>query len=409
MLTPPECIRKSVVDSLESEVTQYKLVSRDEFTMTYELVLTDDRQVILRLPCSTGHASIVAAEVNTLRYIASHTQIPVVEVLAFNGGSDDESTSSCFAVLQKPPGICVETVFKKMSAFDQNLLIATVARWMVEVSKQPFDSIGSLAVATAQNDFVVGPVVAKPFYTDGRSNVVLDRGPFKSAKAYYRACAQREQDALRMLFVQDAPPYRQDLEESHLTVERIAGLFCDLINRCQGLDEDDPEKAPFSLDIHELGLKNVFVSPENPTRVSRIGKDPHDEAARLAAIFKAEVSRVAGKGSAFERALELDDAARNTLDDLSTYDAFRDGFLLLPALENILATLPGHEDVAGLTAILDPSTLPGRAARINLLTRGSNVLYLAMTPPRSPRPAPVRPDDVDQASADRGQGTLPVS
>ena len=55
---------------------------------------------------------------------------------------------------------------------------------------------------------------------------------------------------------------------------------------------------------------------------------------RFAAIFKAEVARVAGVDSSFLRALDLDDT-RSALDDLSGYDAFRDGFLLLPALENM--------------------------------------------------------------------------
>lgn len=61
-----------------------------------------------------------------------------------------------------------------------------------------------------------------------------------------------------------------------------------------------------------------------------------------------------------------------------------------------LATLPGHEDFAGLNALLDPSTLPGRVARINLLTRGSNALYLAMTPPRSPLMGAVHDDGTEK-------------
>lgn len=67
-----------------------------------------------------------------------------------------------------------------------------------------------------------------------------------------------------------------------------------------------------------------------------------------------------------------------------------------------LATLPGHEDVEGLTALLDPSTLPGRVARINLLTRGPNAMYLAMTPPRSPLMASVKDDGTDKEVASDG-------
>ena len=71
---------------------------------------------------------------------------------------------------------------------------------------------------------------------------------------------------------------------------------------------------------------------------------------------------------------------------------------------NRLATLPGQEDVAGLTALLDPSTLPGRVARINLLTRGSNALFLAMTPPRRPTPLPADAESEVRMNVDRHLG-----
>jgi len=105
----------------------------------------------------------------------------------------------------------------------------------------------------------------------------------------------------------------------------------------------------------------------------------------LSATFCSEISRLDGPNSLFLRAVNADDT-RYVLDDLADYDALRDGFLLLPALENILATVPGQEDLEGLTALLDPSTLTGRVGRINLITRGSNSMLLAM--PRSPTTSP---------------------
>lgn len=83
------------------------------------------------------------------------------------------------------------------------------------------------------------------------------------------------------------------------------------------------------------------------------------------------------------------DDTRCALHDLCDYDAFKDGFLLNPTLQSMSvlqisrinsqsdpivfrsATLPGEEDVAGLSAILDPNTVTGRVARISLLTSGS--------------------------------------
>ncbi|KAI0719316.1 hypothetical protein C8T65DRAFT_636307 [Cerioporus squamosus] len=374
MLNP--ATRESITNALASDLSEVRLIAKGDRQM-YELGLADGRQVLLRVPSFNESASIVEAEAATLRYLADR--------------SDDEQSTTCYALLEKPSGICVESVFPSMTPFEQNVIITALARWMVELFKHRFEAI-----------------------------VSIDRGPFASARAYYRACAQRELDSSRMLFVQDAPEsYQQELEESRLIVERISGLLCDLTNRCEGLDDDDPEMAPFSLDIHHVGLKNIFVSPENPTNILSVADWQYvnarplwccarlppwlrpsltatsGDSSRLAAIFKAEVVRVAGINSTFLRSLDLEDT-RSTLDDLSAYDAFRDGFLLLPALENILATLPGHEDVAGLTALLDPSTLPGRVARINLLTRGSNAMYLAMTPPRSPLVTPAQDESTDK-------------
>ncbi len=53
-------------------------------------------------------------------------------------------------------------------------------------------------------------------------------------------------------------------------------------------------------------------------------------------------------------------------------DALNLRFLVrLKILSQSAATLPGKEDMEGLSAILDPSTVIGRVARISLMTSGS--------------------------------------
>ncbi|KAL7279224.1 hypothetical protein ACG7TL_007064 [Trametes sanguinea] len=405
----------SIEAALGAVVDDSALLEKDDLTMTYTLSLTDGRELTLRMPCSQSAATIIQSEVVTARFLLNHASIPVSNVIAFQD-ADATGPSNCFAIYDKPSGICLEPIFSHLASRDQAQIVSTIARWMVDVFRLRFDKIGSICDESG----TVGPIANKPFFAEGRARLPLDRGPFSSAREYFMACAQRELDACRMLFTQDAPlSYQRDLEESRLMVERIAGLLCDLTKRCHGLDEDDPELAPFSLDIHDMSLKNIFVSPDDPTNIVAVtdwrflttrplwccGRLPpwlspsmstQNETARLVTIFKAEVARLDGLDSTFLRALDLDDT-RYALDDLSTYDAFRDGFLLLPALENILATLPGHEDFAGLTALLDPSTLPGRVARINLLTHGSNAMYLAMTPPRSPMTLPVKDEGPETA------------
>jgi len=310
-----------------------------------------------------------------------------------------------------------------LTSSEQTAIVAQIAKWMLELFQHHrLPKLGSL---TRHDDSepVIGPIIGRPFIADGRAKLPLDRGPFSAARSYYLACAQRENDASRALFVQDSslPSYQRNLEEVQLQVQRCVGLFYDLVTHCPGLDDDDPEMAPFSLDIHDIGLKNILVSSEDHSKITSIvdwqfvqtrplwccARLPHwlrssfsdsSDATRLSSIFRAEVIRLDGLNSNFLQALETEDT-RHTLDDLADYDAFRDGFLLLPALENIMATLPGREDIPGLTAILDPSTLTGRVARINLITRGSNSMRLAMSRPSSPSP-PTTKTTTDQKLRD---------
>ncbi|KAH9037855.1 hypothetical protein EDB85DRAFT_2142196 [Lactarius pseudohatsudake] len=109
-----------------------------------------------------------------------------------------------------------------------------------------------------------------------------------------------------------------------------------------------------------------------------VGDDDDARKQRLRSVFRAAVSG----DPVFARAVDTDDT-RHAL-EVAEYDTFRDGFLVLPTLQSILATLPGEEDVDGLRKHLNPQTLVGRATRISLLTHGSGVLSLATSTPGSP-------------------------
>ncbi|KAI0783669.1 hypothetical protein C8Q75DRAFT_782852 [Abortiporus biennis] len=393
------------------EIKSLQSAGRDEFRSTFSITLEDGRQYLLRL--SRTSSVVLETEVNTMKYITKETSIPVPRILDAGFTTATDSSSTFYVLMEKIPGVALDTVFGTLSQPQQTAIVAQLAKYMFELFQHRFPTIGSI---TRQDDsseeFAIGPIVTRPFYIDGRSKQPLHRGPFNSAKSYYLACAQRELDCCRVLFTQDSslPGYQRNLEDVQLQVERCVGLLHDLITRCQGLDDDDKEMAPFSLDIHDIGLKNILVSRDDMAKIvaivdwqflstkplwscarlpswlrPSIFNHSNGESDRLSAIFRAEIARLDGLDSIFIRALDSDDT-RQTLDDFSDYDAFKDGFLLLPALENILATLPGQEDYAALSALLDPSTLPGRVGRINLITRGSNSMFLAMS--RSVSPAP---------------------
>ncbi len=139
----------------------------------------------------------------------------------------------------------------------------------MEIFSLRFDRIGSLyPVLDKPGEVLVGSLISPPFYIDGRAEHPLDRGPFASAKAYFSACAQRELDCARFVFSQDTSAgYQRKVEEERVNVERSMSLFQRLIDRCEGLDDLDPDLAPFSLDIHSLSLKAITVSETDNSQI----------------------------------------------------------------------------------------------------------------------------------------------
>ncbi|KAI0288020.1 hypothetical protein BC826DRAFT_916328, partial [Russula brevipes] len=320
-------------------------------------------------------------------------------------------------------GVRLDTIFEDLPAESQDALITQLAQYMLELSHLSFPAIGSIALSKLSCDPstpptpvsvsaspalpLLGPLTHPCFYVEGRTALSIDRGPFPTARAYFLACAERERAATRALFTQGAPAgaeYQALLAETQTIVERAVTLLVELVRRCEGLDSADPELARYALDLHELGPKNIVVAQDDPTCILaivdwqsasvrplwRCGRTPYwllpsltgdDDACkqRLRSVFRAAVAN----DPVFARAVDADDT-RHALDEVAEYDAFRDGFLVLPTLQSILATLPGEGDVDGLRRLLDPQSLSVRAARSSLLTTGSGLLSLASSAPGSP-------------------------
>jgi hypothetical protein len=64
--------------------------------------------------------------------------------------------------------------------------------------------------------------------------------------------------------------------------EHAVTLLIELVRRCEGLDGADPELGRYALDLHELGLKNIIVARDDPTRIVRaFPHSPSEQALNL--------------------------------------------------------------------------------------------------------------------------------
>ncbi|EJD49541.1 hypothetical protein AURDEDRAFT_161099 [Auricularia subglabra TFB-10046 SS5] len=401
-----------VLAHMDKKVIAVDVVSRDEWRKACNVRLEDGSEVTVLVYKPSFPKTVVESELATMNFIATKTTIPVPRVLHYS--AYNSRSLGPYAILEKA-GVRLDIVFDQLPPFEQELIVVQYARWVVELSKFHFPSIGSLKPSESPySSPVIGPLLHLPFFASGRAGVPLDRGPFPSTREYFLACAQREIDSARALFTQGetSVDYQRQVEDTRMQAERAAAMMMNIIECCPDL-ENDPELEKFALDIHDLAMKSFIVDPTDPTRVVAItdwhkvttrplwrcaqlprwigtssvyAKD--DDKERLETVYRAAVSTTAGFQSAFVRAMDSPGDTRHALDDACDYDAITDGFLLLPTLESIAATLPGSEDTNGLAALLDPTTLSGRAARINLMTKGEGTLALV-----APKEEPLKQKD----------------
>jgi hypothetical protein len=82
------------------------------------------------------------------------------------------------------------------------------------------------------------------------------------------ACAQREYDCFRALLAPNmSDEYQQMMNQTGLQVERSMTLLSSIVMKCKGLDEDDPAYAPFTLHLHEMQPKNIYVDKKDPSQI----------------------------------------------------------------------------------------------------------------------------------------------
>lgn len=151
----------------------------------------------------------------------------------------------------------------------KDALVTKIARWILDLYHLRFDKIGSLHLSTDQNTVTVGPISTDVWNIDGRARIEdIDRGPWSTARDYFKACAQRELDCLKPLLTQEASEgYKRTVEENRAQVEYSMWLMTRIIGDCEGLDDDDPSFAPFAVDSRAFEPETIFVSREDFSKI----------------------------------------------------------------------------------------------------------------------------------------------
>jgi len=124
--------------------------------------------------------------------------------------------------MEKIPGVCLGDVWRDLSLERKTNVVERLGQFTKELRRKcRFDAIGSLyqhaelskadlkvAVATDNNDFVIGPIVNSFIFAGKRKPLIKrDRGPYQSDREYLLALMKVELEDKKLLLKQNSGKY----------------------------------------------------------------------------------------------------------------------------------------------------------------------------------------------------------
>ncbi|KAL7284120.1 hypothetical protein ACG7TL_001401 [Trametes sanguinea] len=238
----------------------------------YLVTLVDAREVVARVARRFMPRLKTESEVATMRYLREHTSIPVPEVYQYDSNPYNRLGGE-YLLMSKAPGIALSKVFHSMPYNTLSALMENLAMMLIPLFAHRFPMIGSLydgpdpnapasdmtsslatptpstytrstnisdalsklqladaasLAAPAASDpskaFHVGPIVSWPFFGSARGDLAhpdeIDRGPWRTTRAYLQACAEREIRGVILENEGKAAPHRLHLDPDEIESSR---------------------------------------------------------------------------------------------------------------------------------------------------------------------------------------------
>ncbi|OSD08130.1 hypothetical protein PYCCODRAFT_1357782 [Trametes coccinea BRFM310] len=265
-------LKDIVQERMGAEVARIKFLGAGTFHKGYLVTLVDAREVVARVARRFMPRLKTESEVATMRYLREHTSIPVPEVYQYDSNPYNRLGGE-YLLMSKAPGIALSKVFHSMPYNTLSALMENLAMMLIPLFAHRFPMIGSLydgpdpnapasdmtsslatptpstytrstnisdalsklqladaasLAAPAASDpskaFHVGPIVSWPFFGSARGDLAhpdeIDRGPWRTTRAYLQACAEREIRGVILENEGKAAPHRLHLDPDEIESSR---------------------------------------------------------------------------------------------------------------------------------------------------------------------------------------------
>ncbi|KAM5435848.1 hypothetical protein MferCBS31731_006106 [Microsporum ferrugineum] len=239
--------------------------------------MDDGKEVIAKIPNpNAGRAHFVtSSEVATMDFVRNRLHIPAPNVYAWCSDASRSKVGAEYIIMEKVPGAQLSRFWDEMEVMQKSKVVANIVQFEKSLAQNPFCEYGSLYYSdgdtTSKRDFIVGPTNNRKYFDDGRSSLVLDRGPWSSAEEYIIANAKRERESIgalgpspRLQGIFNGPGQYQPSEAAKL---HALDLYLNLSHYLLPKKKEASKAVLWHPDLH---TDNIFVDPRDPTKITGV-------------------------------------------------------------------------------------------------------------------------------------------
>ena len=195
----PELMRIAAISVGRDKCVEMVKVAEGGFNKIFLLTMDDGYEVIARIPTPIAGPPhyMTASEVATMDFVRTQSNIPTPKVFAWASRVDDENpVGAGYMIIERAQGESLGSCWLSLSTGELAAVIKQIVDMETRLFSASFAKHGSLYYKedleekfrdnnkNPANDgnlladrFCVGPVATRPFWTEERREMSLDRGP----------------------------------------------------------------------------------------------------------------------------------------------------------------------------------------------------------------------------------------
>ncbi|KAH7356523.1 phosphotransferase enzyme family protein [Rhexocercosporidium sp. MPI-PUGE-AT-0058] len=266
-------------------------ISEGQFNKVFLLTMDDGREAIAKLPNpNAGRPHFTtASEVATMNFLRNVLHLPIPRIYAWNSRLSDNPVGSEYIIMEKQSGVMLYDVWDTMKGSQKAEILKQVVGIEKALASTKFTKFGSLYYkqdlpqsesteplyvdgngnAVHSAEFEIGPTNHRSFFDFGKGALDIDRGPWSTIEEYVAAIAYREiacvEKGLRY------PRFPEGLFYGPRQYQPSAAIkLSALTNYLKVAPYVLPEKEATLVSVlwhGDLHTQNIFVDPENPSRI----------------------------------------------------------------------------------------------------------------------------------------------